>query len=109
MSSMYLGYCLGFQEMSVLDEVAGIDEDLLASNGVPVTGCFIDAEGSPFRYRLDGGDPTASRGHREDPSSQSDEVSRITIVGASNIGNFRAISEDGIVGTDFTITIAYGG
>lgn len=107
--SMYLGYCFGYQEMSVLGDVTSIDEDLLNSNGVPVTGAFIDAEGSAFRYRLDGGEPTVSSGHREDPGSQSDEVARITIVGTSNIKAFKAISEDGVVGTDFTITLAYGG
>ena len=106
--SLYLGFCEALIEESVLSNIFSIDSALLENNGVSVTGMFLDAAGSPFRYRLDGENPTSSVGHREVPDSQADLSSRITIVGASNVKNFRATSENGVVGTDFTITLAYG-
>lgn len=105
---MYLGFCNGFTTFSVLGSVTSLAEALLNDGGVNASSCFIDAEGSAFRYRVDGGDPTTSVGHREDPSASVDGLSRITIVGTSNIQRLKLISEDGVVGTDFTITLAYG-
>ena len=83
-----------FETLTVSNTVKQITAALRANNRA-----FITTEDETVRFRIDGGDPTSSVGHRlllNDP---------LNLHGRVELENFRAIRQDG---TDATVSVTVG-
>ncbi len=84
----------GFETLTVSTSVKQITVALRANNRA-----FITTEDEAVRFRVDGGDPTSSTGHRlllNDP---------LELEGQDELENFRAIRQNG---SDATVSVTVG-
>ena len=94
-----LGAAFGYESVSVTNAAKPLNSGVYTdSDGEYAKRAVITVETMPIRYRYDGTDPTSSEGHLLQP------MDVLTLIGSSNIQNFRVIRQGG---TNATIKVTY--
>jgi len=88
------------EAITVAGTAIGFTAATISPDGAPGAECaYLTLEGAQIRWLADGTDPTATTGHIMDVGDT------ITLYGADNLSDFRAIRTGGVSGT---LTASYG-
>ncbi len=81
---------VAFEELAPAASAIGISENIRVRSSVDCTFARVTVEDNAVRYRLDGGNPTATVGH-----ALAVGAPPLDIYGAANVRNFRVIAQTG--------------
>lgn len=88
---------VNFEKLTVSNSVKILTASKYTSGEFKAKRAFITVETASFRYKYNGDNPTTSEGHIARPNSV------ITLIGTTNIENFKAIR----ISSNATVQITY--
>ncbi len=99
MEAVFIGY--DYESIDVGTAAIGLTASILSPDSVaPARGIVLTVETASLRYRIDGGDPTATEGHLLDDGDI------VTLYGVNNLYAFRAI-RTGVVNARLCVTFLH--